>query len=128
MDDASKRSACEIETAAGQGLDRFVREYLDRIPRTTRAYLKNDLLVVRIQGRLRAAEERLLDTPGRGRDLVKQMRTDLVEMSRPILNALVEEIIGVKVLSLHHDISTVTGEEIIIFTLVETPPLLILRK
>ena len=35
---------------------------------------------------------------------------------------MVEEVTGVKVLSLHHDISTVTGEEIVLFALAEAPP------
>jgi uncharacterized protein YbcI len=34
---------------------------------------------------------------------------------------MVEEITGVKMLSLHHDISTATGEEVVIFTLAESP-------
>ena len=34
---------------------------------------------------------------------------------------MVQEVTGVKVLSLHHDISTVTGEEVIVFTLAESP-------
>jgi uncharacterized protein YbcI len=33
----------------------------------------------------------------------------------------VQDITGVKVVSLHHDISTVTGEEVVIFTLNESP-------
>ena len=37
------------------------------------------------------------------------------------LRASIEEVTGVKVLSLHHDISTATGEEVIVFTLVESP-------
>ncbi len=31
------------------------------------------------------------------------------------------DVTGVKMLSLHHDISTVTGEEVVLFTLVESP-------
>ena len=49
------------------------------------------------------------------------MRTHLIETARPVLEALVEEITGVKVVSLHHDISTVTGEEIVIFILAGSP-------
>lgn len=128
MVDDSKKTPCEIETAVCQGLDRFSGEYLGWAPRSTRAYLRNELLVVRLQGSLSAAEEHLLATPGRGRDLVKQMRTDLVELASPILSALVEAIVGVKIRSLHHDLSTVTGEELFIFSLVEMPPLLTLRK
>ena len=38
-------------------------------------------------------------------------------MARPVLEAMVQEVTGVKVLSLHHDISTVTGEKVVLFTL-----------
>jgi uncharacterized protein YbcI len=34
---------------------------------------------------------------------------------------MVEQITGAKVLSLHHDISTHTGEEVVIFTLADSP-------
>jgi uncharacterized protein YbcI len=34
-----------------------------------------------------------------------------------------EGVTGVKVVSLHHDISTITGEEVIVFTLAEAPTL-----
>ena len=37
------------------------------------------------------------------------------------MEAMVQEVTGVKVLSLHHDISTVTGEEIVLFTLAQAP-------
>jgi uncharacterized protein YbcI len=39
------------------------------------------------------------------------------------MEAMVKEITGIKVLTLHHDISTRTGEEVVLFTLVESPPL-----
>jgi uncharacterized protein YbcI len=34
---------------------------------------------------------------------------------------MIKEATGVKVLSLHHDISTVTGEKVMVFTLAESP-------
>ena len=34
---------------------------------------------------------------------------------------MVQEVTGINVLSLHHDISTLTGEEVILFTLTESP-------
>lgn len=49
------------------------------------------------------------------------MRTQLVETARPFLEALLNEITGTTVTSLHHDISTVMGEEIVIFTLAAAP-------
>jgi uncharacterized protein YbcI len=35
--------------------------------------------------------------------------------------AMVQDITGVNVVSLHHDISTTTGEEVVLFTLAESP-------
>ena len=34
---------------------------------------------------------------------------------------MVEEVTGVKVVSLHHDISTLTGEEVVLFSLASSP-------
>ena len=82
-----------------------------------------DLLVVCLRGVLTAAEQHLVKTlpVEKGRDLLKQVRSQLIEVARPKLDVLVEDITGCKPLSLHHDISTLTGEEIVVFTLVETP-------
>jgi uncharacterized protein YbcI len=57
----------------------------------------------------------------KGRDLLKQVRSHLIEAGRPFVEALTQEITGVKVQSLHYDISTVTGEEILLLTLVQSP-------
>jgi uncharacterized protein YbcI len=38
-----------------------------------------------------------------------------------MLESLIHEASGVKVLSMHHDISTVTGEEVVLFSLTESP-------
>jgi uncharacterized protein YbcI len=48
-------------------------------------------------------------------DLLKQVRTYQIETVRPTMVALVQEVTGVGVLSLHHDISTATGEEVVVF-------------
>jgi uncharacterized protein YbcI len=53
--------------------------------------------------------------------LLKQVRTHLLETARPLMEAMVQEITGMKVVSMHHDISTVTGEEVVLFTLAESP-------
>jgi uncharacterized protein YbcI len=79
--------------------------------------------VVRLQGVLTAAEQHLVKSlpAEKGRDLLKQVRTHLIETARSVMEAMVREITGVKVLTLHHDISTVTGEEVVLFTLAESP-------
>ena len=118
------KSQGEIEAAIGEGMSRFEQEYMGRGPKDIHTHLIRDLLVVRLQGVLTAAEQQLVKTlpAEKGRDLLKQVRTHLLETSRPMMEALVQEVTGVQVLSLHHDISTVTGEEIVVFTLAELPP------
>ena len=113
----------EIEAAVCEGISRFEQNYLGRGPKDIHAHLIGDLLVVRLQGVLTAAEQHLVKalTGEKGRDLLKQVRTYLIETARPTMEALIQEATGVKVVSLHHDISTATGEEIVVFTLAASP-------
>jgi uncharacterized protein YbcI len=113
----------EIEAAISDGISRFALEFMGRGPKDIRAHLIGDLVVVRLQGVLTAAEQHLVNTlpSDKGRDLLKQVRTQLIEASRGVLEKLVLEVTGAAVRSLHHDISTVTGEEVVLFTLAEAP-------
>jgi uncharacterized protein YbcI len=113
----------EIEAAICEGINRFEREYMGRGPKDIHAHLIGDLLVVRLHGVLTAAEQQLVKSlqAEKGRDLLKQVRTQLIETARPVLEAMIQEVTGVKMLSLHHDISTATGEKVVLFTLAESP-------
>jgi uncharacterized protein YbcI len=113
----------EIEAAISEGISRFEQEYMGRGPKDIRAHLLVDFLVVRLQGVLTPAEQHLVKSlPGeRGRDLLKQVRTHLVETARPVMEAMVEKVTGVKVVTMHHDISTKTGEKVVVFTLARPP-------
>ena len=113
----------EIEAAICEGISRFEQDYMGRGPKDIHAYLLGDFLVVRLQGVLTAAEQQLVKTfpPEKGRDLLKQVRTQLIETARPVMEAMVLEATGVGVVSLHHDISTLTGEEVVLFTLAQLP-------
>jgi uncharacterized protein YbcI len=113
----------EIEAAISQGMSRFEQEYMGRGPSDIHSHLIDDLVVVRLRGVLTAAEQHLVKSlpVEKGRDLLKQVRAHLIETARPLLEAMVLETTGVKVLSLHHDIGTTTGEEVVIFTLAESP-------
>jgi uncharacterized protein YbcI len=114
----------EIEAAICEGISRFEQDYMGRGPKHIHAHMLGDLLEVRLQGVLTAAEQQLVKSLAaeKGRDLLKQVRTHLIETARPLMEAMVQEVTGVKVLSLHHDISTLTGEEVVLFTLAESPP------
>ena len=116
----------ESEAAICEGIIRFQEEYLGWGAAQIRVHLIKDLLVVRLLGVLTVAERQLAKSlsPERGRDLIKLTREQLLELARPMLESMIHEVVGVKVLSMHHDVSTVTGEEVVIFSLTEAPRLL----
>jgi len=113
------RTKGEMEAAVGEIINRFERESLGRGPRDVEAHLIGDLVVVRLRGVLSAPEQQLARAR-KGRDLLKQLRTHLFAKARPLLATQVEEATGVKVTSMYHDISTVKGEEVVLFSLAET--------
>src|ERR1700732_5541909 len=96
----------EIEAAVCEGISRFEQDYMGRGPKDIHAHLIGELLVVRLQGVLTAAEQQLVKSlaADKGRDLLKQVRTHLIETARPVLEALIQEVTTIHVGSLHHDI------------------------
>ena len=113
----------ECEAAICEGVLRFQDEYMGWRSEKIRTYFIKDLLVVRIDGALALAERQLCKSVSaeKGRDLIKQVRKQLMELARRMMESIIHEVTGVKVLSMHHDISIVTGEEVVLFSLVEEP-------
>ncbi|HWY85238.1 MAG TPA: DUF2294 domain-containing protein [Gemmataceae bacterium] len=113
----------EIEAAICEGISRFEQGYMGWRLKNIHAYLIDDHILVRLQGVLSTAEQNLVKSvpAGKGWMLLKHARSQLIETGWPRLEWMVKEAAGVKVLSLHYDISTVTGEEIVLFTLAESP-------
>ena len=114
-----KMSKGQIEDEISKAIVEFEKQYMGRGPDETRTYFLDDIVVVRLQRVLTLAEKQLAraDEGAKGRALVKQVRTELLEKARPLLDKTITNITGRKVVSLHTDISTVTGERIILFTL-----------
>ena len=112
-----------LEAEISEAIIKFKKEYMGRGPLETRTFIIGDMVLVRLKGVLTQAEHQLAGTGevSKGRDLIKQVRIALLEKGRPLLEAVVESISGCKVKSLHTDISTVTGERIILFTLERDP-------
>jgi len=113
----------QIKAAISEAIVNFEKEYMGRGPDETRIYLIEDMIVVRLRRVLTPAEKQLAspNKGTRGRALVKQVRTELLEMAHPLLEPVIAEITGKRVMSLHTDISTVTGERIIILILDSSP-------
>jgi uncharacterized protein YbcI len=123
LSESAAKTRGEIEAGICIKINRFEQEYLGRGPQEIHAHLIGDLLVVRLTGVLTLAEQQLTSARDaeKGRDLVKQVRTHLIETARPVIAAMIEQVTSVRVISLHHDLSTVTGEEVMLFTLATTP-------
>ncbi len=117
------RTRGEIEAAISEEISRFGQDYMGRGPKDIQVNLLEDLLVIRLRGILAAAEQDLVKSlpSENGRDLLKRVRSHLIETTRPVMEAMVEKVTGVEIVTMHHDISTRTGEEVILFTLTRSP-------
>jgi len=114
----------QLEAEICEAVIKFEKEYMGRGPLETKAYIFDDLVLVRLKNVLTQAELKLADAAAArtdGRELIKRVRITLLEQGRPLLEEAVERIVGEKVKSLHTDISTVTGERVILFSLVSPP-------
>ena len=108
----------QIEAAVTEAITQFERDYLGRGPKEAKSFIVENLVIVKLQGILSPAEQQLSHENG-GVDLIKKMRTRLIESSSEDLSGLVAEETGIHVVSMHTDISSRTGERIFVFTLDE---------
>jgi uncharacterized protein YbcI len=113
----------QIEADISEAVTRFEKEYMGRGPLETKTYIIDDMVIVRLKGVLTKAEYLLVksERSSKARDLIKQVRIELIENGRPLLEAIIKGIMRRKVTSIHTDISTVTGERLIVFTLDKQP-------
>jgi uncharacterized protein YbcI len=124
-DISTLKSKAELEMEISRVLIHFEKEYMGRGPLETRSYLLDDMILVRLKGVLTPSERKLCESQNeRSQYLLKQVRNELLSGGRPMLETLIRDIVGVEVRSVHTDISTKTGERIIVFTLEEKPSLI----
>jgi uncharacterized protein YbcI len=103
----------QMEAKISEAVSKFEIEYMGRGPKTIRTYIINDMIVVRLTGFLSPSEQKLTDNP-QGIELFKKVRTSLFEGGRGYLETLIIDVIGVAIVSTYSDISTKTGEKIIV--------------
>jgi len=106
-----------MEAEISQAVVKFERDYMGRGPTDTRTHLLRDMVIVRLKGILTPAEHQLVKVEGV--ELLKEVRTKLLETGRQRLEKSIQEITGLPVVSMHSDLSTKTGERIVIFVLSE---------
>ncbi|MCB8943633.1 MAG: DUF2294 domain-containing protein [Ardenticatenaceae bacterium] len=109
------RTIGQVEADLTKAIVRFEKEYLGRGPKDARTYIIGDMIFIRLQGVLTPAEQKLAENKD-SRTLVKETRRQLFESSRPLLEAIVREVTGAAVVSLHTDMSSRTGERIVVLT------------
>lgn len=112
------KNRSDLEAEISRAVINFEKEFMGRGPIETRTYLLGDLIVVRLKGVLTPAERRLAKSKSpRSGYLLKQVRNELLESGRPMLETLLKDILNIRVQSIHTDISTKTGERVIVFSL-----------
>jgi uncharacterized protein YbcI len=105
----------EMEAEITQAVVKFEKEYLGRGPLDARTFFVNDMILIRLRGVLTAGERKLAETR-EGQALLKETRRQLFESSMPIFEEMIAQATGCKLISFHTDISTKTGERIIVLT------------
>ena len=79
------------------------------------------MVLVRLKGVLTVSERRLMATGDRGPELVRQMRQELTDQGRPLLEKAITSALGVRIRHVHADICGEADERVLVFTLAERP-------
>lgn len=110
------RTRGELEAAIRNAIIKFEQEFMGRGPTDVRAFMIQDIILVRLKGVLTPAERQLAKSPD-GVGMVKRMRENLIGQGREKLCKQISEITGVKISALFTDIDARIGERIIVFAL-----------
>ena len=113
---ANGRTRGELEMAIRNAVISFEQEFMGRGPTDVRAFILQDIILVRLKGVLTPAERQLAKSPD-GVGMVKQMRENLIGQGREKLCKEIGDITSVKIAALFTDIDARIGERIMVFTL-----------
>ena len=106
----------QLEAEISVAITQFEKDYLGRGPEEARTFIIQDMVLIRLKGVLTPAEEHLAKEE-EGAQIIKQVRLRLIESSRPLLEQIIQEKTGLKVISVNTDISTRSGERIFVIGL-----------
>jgi len=105
----------QVEAKISEAVSKFEIEFMGRGPKQIRTLIIQDLIVIRLKGFLSQSEQKLAEN-SQGVELLKKVRVTLFESARSYLEALIKEVVDVDIISTHSDVSTKTGEKIIVIT------------
>src|SRR5215510_5372894 len=106
----------EIEAEITRAIVQFEIDYMGRGPKAARTRIIEDMVLIRLTGVLTPAEQQLTKSADGG-ELVKKMRSTLIEKAKPFLYQVVSDITGAKIIDLYTDIRTASGERVFVFSL-----------
>lgn len=110
-----KSTKGQIEAQISDAVSKFEKEYMGRGPKDIKTKIIQNHILIIIDGFLSQSEQKIADN-NQGIKLIKDMRTALFENTRDHLQELIKEIVNVRVISTHSDVSTKTGEKVIVLT------------
>ncbi len=108
-----RRTRGESEDAFTKAIIRFEMEHLGRGPKDARTYFIDDMILIRMGGLMTSAES-MLAREQKGQEIIKTTRRQLMEVSRPLISQIVSDVLGLDMISMHTDMSTKTGERVIV--------------
>jgi len=106
----------QLESEVSKALTHWEKDFLGRGSVMVKADILRDMVIVVLKGILTPAEYKLSETT-EGLLSVKRIRARLVEAGRNELGEIIFNLTGEKVIAFHTDISTRTGERVMVFKL-----------
>jgi uncharacterized protein YbcI len=106
----------EMEDQISRALTQWEKEYLGRGSVSVKTDIIRNIILVQLKGILTPAEKNLASTK-EGLLSIKRVRADLIESGSEQLKEMISRITGKDVISMHTDVSTRTGERVIVFIL-----------
>ena len=113
---AQMLSKGQMEARICEAFNRFEIDYMGRGPRQIKAYILQDMIIVRMVGFLSQSERKLAET-AQGVEQIKKLRSMLFENAKADIEAMIIPIIQMDIVSIHSDVSTKSGEKIVLITL-----------
>jgi uncharacterized protein YbcI len=112
----NKLTKGQLEAQISNELSKFEKEYMGRGPKEIKTKIIQNHILIIIDGFLSQSEQKLAENE-QGKKLVKDLRLALFDSSREQLISLIQELIGIRIISVHSDVSTKTGEKVVVLTI-----------